>query len=276
MAYLFIGGSQRTGTSIMQQMLCQLPEANPYIYEASYLRLLLQAYSEARHNFTNNHASYFGDLQGLVGFNSGVVHAFLEYTSNRLGNCQHLLLKEPHLTLFWPELYELVPESIFLMMIRDPRDAIASMVEVGMRQKTLGQNYLFAERDIPRLCEHFMSFYTPAFGVEDENFRYRLAVVHYENLVTDPVQTLRQVAGFTGLPFDTIDVSAQPDPGHVQSASTKSSELYSPWVTEVSGKKLSAKRVGNFTQVLTPEEVAVVEEQCADFFEWFGYARKAA
>ncbi|MEZ6062822.1 MAG: sulfotransferase [Planctomycetaceae bacterium] len=135
MAYIFIGGSQRTGTSIMQQLLCQLPSTNPYVYEASYLRQLLECYCQARDNFSGNHASYFGDLQGLRSFNQGVVHAFLSYAQSRLGNCEHLLLKEPHLTLFWPDLFELVPEAIFIIMIRDPRDAIASMVEVGRKQR---------------------------------------------------------------------------------------------------------------------------------------------
>ena len=276
MAYIFVGGSQRTGTSIMQQTLCQLPGANPYVYESTYLRLQLEAFAQARHNFSRNHEVYFGSLDGLIQFHSGVVRAFLLHTAQRLGNCEHLILKEPHLTLFWPELFELVPESMFLMMIRDPRDVIASMVEVGRRQKEIGQEYLFADRDIPAMCDHFLSFYSPAFSVTDERFRKRLAIVHYEEMVTDPVQLLKEITVFTGLPFDAIDAGAKPAHGHVEPVSTASSQMYSPWVTEVSGQKLSPKRVGNYAKVLTPDEIAIVEERCADMFEWFGYSRKAA
>ncbi|MCP4171573.1 MAG: sulfotransferase [Fuerstiella sp.] len=275
MSYIFVGGSQRSGTSIAQQILCQHPDANPYVFESSFLRQLVCCYSEARSNFNNNHKSYFGDLQGLRNFNCGVVQAFLEQVNVRLGNHSHLILKEPHLTLVWPHLYELVPQAQFLMIVRDPRDVIASMVQVGARQKAAGQYYEFVNRDMPRLCRHFLSFYEPSFSVQDENFKNQLAVVHYEELVNDPKQMLQEIASFTGISFDQIDTEQTPDTGHVQPQTTTSA-LYSPWVTEVSGQKLSKGRVGNYLNVLTPSEVAQVEEHCSEFFEWFGYSRQAA
>ena len=85
MAYIFVGGSQRSGTSITQQMLCQLPTANPYLYEASFLRQLVSCYSDARNNFNNNHSSYFESVQNLRGFCTGVVQAFLEGVRGRGG-----------------------------------------------------------------------------------------------------------------------------------------------------------------------------------------------
>ena len=276
MTYIFVGGSQRTGTSIAQQILCQHPDANPYVFECSFLRQLVCCYSEARDHFNQNHVSYFDNLQNLRNFNAGVVHAFLEQVQARLGNHQHLILKEPHLTQVWPCLFELVPEALFLMIVRDPRDAIASMVQVGERQKSAGQHYEFVNRDMARLCRHFMSFYEPAFAVKDQQFRQQLAVVHYEELVNAPAQTLRDIASFTSISFDSIDTNETPDPGHVQQQQTTSSPLYSPWKTEVSGKKLTKARVGNYQNVLTPAEVTQVEEHCAEFFEWFGYKRQAA
>lgn len=276
MAYLFVGGSQRTGTSIAQKLLCQLPEANPYLYEASFLRQLVTVYADARNNFSANYSSYFGDLQNLTNFNSGVVHAFLENATQCLGGVQHLILKEPHLTLVWPWLFELVPEAMFLMMVRDPRDAIASMVQVGERQKKAGQNYLFVKRDIRGLCQHFLSFYQPAFAVRNQKFRSQLAVVHYEELVSDTAQTMRDIARFTGLPFDRIDPHADLDDGYVKTKHTKASPLYSPWVTEVSGKPVSRSRVGNYRTVLTEKEVAIINQECAEFIGWFGYDRKVA
>lgn len=276
MSYIFIGGSQRTGTSLLQQLLCQLPGTNPYVYESSYLRMLVSCYTEAREGFSLNHASYFGDPEGLREFNSGVVNAFLQYSAARLGHCDHLVLKEPHLTLFWPELFELVPEAMFIGMMRDPRDAIASMVEVGQRQKKLGQQYEFTNRNVAKLCDSFLSFYGPAFGSECQEFRARLAIVHYEKLVTDPVSMLEEISEFTGLPFSSIDPFAAPDMGHVKSETVGNSAHYSPWATDVSGKKVSASRIGNYRNVLTPSEIAIVEEKCGAFFEWFGYDQKAA
>ncbi|MEZ6062823.1 MAG: sulfotransferase domain-containing protein [Planctomycetaceae bacterium] len=132
------------------------------------------------------------------------------------------------------------------------------------------------KRDIPMLCEHFLSFYAPSFNQTSEEFRRRLAVVHYEKLVSDPKQMLAEVAGFTGIPFDEIDPADPLDTGHVKLKDTSSIPMYSPWVTDVTGRNLSASRVGNFRKVLTPTEIATVEDRCGQFFEWFDYSRNAA
>ncbi len=276
MSLIVVGGSQRSGTSATQQLLCQLPNANPYLYEASFLRMQTACYSDAKASFGNNHACYFGDIQQLRNFQAGVVSAFLSQVSQLHGDCEHLILKEPHLTMYWPHLYELVPDAWFLMMVRDPRDVIASMIRVGERQKEIGQNYLFTDRNILKLCEHFVAFYRPAFEVEDEGFRRRLAVVPYEDVVNDPRTTLQQIADFTDIPFDTIDPGADPDTGVVQLDAISSSRHFQPWSTEVNGKRLTPSRIGRYQEVLTPEETRQVEEYLADFFEWFGYSRKAA
>lgn len=276
MAWIFVGGSQRSGTSVMQQLLCQSALTNPYVFEASYLRLQVSLYKDTKTNFSGNHASYFGDEAGLRQFSSLVVRAFLEQSRKNLGNPAHLVLKEPHLTRVWPELYELVPESIFLLMVRDPRDVIASMVEVGQKQAQIGQRYLFTQRNIPELCQHFLAFYAPVLNISDPEFRERLAIVLYENLARNPRQTLKEVSGFTGIDFESIDVSDTPDTGHVTQDVLSRSAHYAPWATELSGRKVSESKIGNYRNVLTSSEIAEVEDHCAPFFEWFQYERRAA
>lgn len=275
MANIFVGGSQRSGTSLMQQLLCQLPAANPYVYECAYLTSLVGCYGEARRHWGRNHASYFGDPEGLRGFHSLITKAFLDYTAARLGDCQHLVLKEPHLTMLWPELFELAPDSVFLLMVRDPRDVIASMVEVGQKQRAIGQQYLYVDRNIAHLCDHFLSFYGPCWDCSHPEFRRRLAVVRYEDLVGDPQGTLRQIAGFTGLPFDQIDPFQPLAAGHVNPEANANSRLYMPWVTEVSGQQVSTSRVGNHLRVLSEAEIRQVESRCRDFCEWFQYRRSS-
>lgn len=271
MAVIFVGGSQRTGTSIAQQMLCQLPSANPYIYEANFLRQLVQCYADAKNNFGNSHESYFGDVSSLRGFSAGVVLAFLEQTKKRLGGCEHLVLKEPHLTMLWPALAELVADAKFVLMVRDPRDVIASMVQVGEKQQRLGQNYIFARRDIPQLCRHFLSFYAPALSCQDTDFRSRLGVARYEELATDPAQALRGLARFTGLPFDEVDVTTKPTEGMVSTHETRTNPQFSPWVTELNGQALSTSRIGRHVDVLTPDETEQIETLCGEFFSCFNY-----
>lgn len=275
MAWIFVGGSQRSGTSLLQQLLCQPPLTNPYVYECAYLHRLVAAYEDVRNNFSRNHQCYFNGEEGFRTFHSLLVRAFLEHSIRHLNAESHLVLKEPHLTALWPYLYELVPDAIFLMIVRDPRDTIASMVTVGEKQKRLGQSYFFADRDIPAMCRHMMSFCLPALSVTDPDFRRRLAVVLYEELVQQPEKVLGQISGFTGIDFVSGATTNEPRSGIVDEDWNRRSKLYFPWVTEVSGKAVSESRVGSWKSVLTDEEVLLVEENCQSFFEWFGYERSA-
>lgn len=278
MAWIFVGGSQRSGTSLLQQLLCQPPLTNPYIYECAYLYQLASVYDGVRASFSRNHQCYFSNADEFIQFHSLLVRAFLEHTKTHLQADSHLVLKEPHLTRLWPSLYELIPDAIFLMIVRDPRDIVASMVTVGEKQKMLGQAYFFTERNIPQLCQHLLSFYEPALSVTDAGFRERLSIVLYEQLVSQPETTLQQISGVTGIDFLSGG-------RHAVQGSTNSivdedwnrrSKLYFPWVTELSGKAVSESKVGSFRTVLTESEIQQVEEHCSAFFEWFGYERHAA
>lgn len=274
--FLFVGGSQRSGTSITQQLLCQLPDANPYLYESSFLRELVQCYANARDNFGLSHASYFEGIQNLRDFCSGVVRAFLQQTETRLGNPGTLILKEPHLTQFWPYLFELVPEAVFLLVVRDPRDVVASMIRVGQKQEQSGQPAFFSNRDMPALCRHFLSFYQPCLEFRSAEFRKRLGIVLYEDLVQDTRSALRDISLFTETDFEQIDIEAPLDTGLVRQADTAASAHFAPWMTALSGQNVSRKSVGGFHETLSDSEVATVETLCGDFFDAFGYQRSAA
>ncbi len=273
MAWIFVGGSQRSGTSLLQQLLCQPPATNPYVYECAYLFQLVSVYDGVRANFSRNHQCYFSGDDEFRQFHSLLVRAFLEHTKKHLQADSHLVLKEPHLTRLWPSLYELVPDAIFLMIVRDPRDIVASMVTVGEKQKMLGQSYFFADRNIPELCQHLMSFYEPALAVTDAGFRVRLSVVLYEQLVSRPETTLQQISDVTGIDFVSLGRPAVQGAMNsiVDEDWNRRSKLYFPWVTELSGKAVSESKVGSFRTILTETEIRQVEEHCSTFFEWFGY-----
>ena len=277
MTYVFVGGSQRSGTSIMQQLLCQSPLANPYVYEASYVRLLVNVHRTSRDSWSKNFESYFGDRQGLYQFNSLIVRAFLEHARQHLNQCTHLVLKEPHLTMVWPDLFELVPDARFLLMIRDPRDIVASLIEVNQRHQASQQLPADGDgRDIADLCRQVIAFYAPALNCQDPGFKRQLGVVIYENLVTNPQQTLADISAFTGIDFTDVDTTATPKSGHVDTKQLQSEQTYAPWLTSLSGKPVSETRIGNHRRILQPAEIAEVEEHCAALMASFGYQSTTA
>ena len=271
MAHFFVGGSQRTGTTLLQLVLCQDQTANPMIREASYVRNLVSLYCDSKRQLSANLADYFDSLQDVRDFHAALLFAFLQRTASRFGNCGNLVLKEPALTIFFPDLAELLTDARFLMIVRDPRDAIASMIRVGQKQESLGQRYIFASRDIPKLCQHYRSFYAPVFNSPNQQFRDRILVVRYEDLVRRPDEIVKSLRVFTGLALDRFDPTSELDYGRVDVQSMANQPVYQPWTTELSGRPISDAGVGRRRDVLTEEEIRQVELCCKDFFESFNY-----
>jgi hypothetical protein len=274
MRTIFVGGSQRSGTTLLQTILCASGATNPMIGEAKYFRQLVQAYVFGKRQFASETRDYFKDPEELRAFHGGLVQAFLEHTRARFAGAQHLVLKEPHLTMLFPEIAELLPEARFVCVVRDPRDVIASMIEVGRKLAAEGiaddaMGRLFVRRDMAALSRHFLSFYVPALRSASPGFMERCLFLRYEDLVQKPEATLKQVADFTGLDLASIDAAADPGTGEVDF--DKVNAYRKAWVTKLYGRKADASRIGAFRKVLQPAEVAAVVQNCRGLMTRFNY-----
>lgn len=275
MSYYFVGGSQRSGTTLLQTILCQDEAVNPLVPEAKYLRHLVAAYRFGKQTFGAETRAYFRDLQGYVLFNRNVVSLMLEQTRALYAGATHLCLREPHLTQYFPELYELLPDARFVCIVRDPRDVIASMVEVGARLARDGMAAdamarLFTSRRMSDLSAHYLSFYAPIVRYNVEGFRARCPFIRYEDLVERPAEYLGRLRELTGLALADYDPARAPDTGEVDYR--QSGQYQRAWNSALYTSKVEDSRIGRYREVLTAEEVAEVDRACAEFMRRFGYA----
>ncbi|MBI1733486.1 MAG: sulfotransferase [Gammaproteobacteria bacterium] len=273
MSWIFVGGTQRGGTTLLQTLLCQDAEANPLIQEAKYLRHLVAAYRFGKSQFENETRDYFRDADGYLAFNKKVMRSFLENTLALFPGRKHLVLREPHLTMLFPELAELLPRARFLCLIRDPRDVIASMIEVGRKLKTQGMTgdsmaRLFIGRDMEQLSRHVLSFYEPVFRAR-RTLRDRLGFLRYEDLVRQPEAQLQKLRNFTGLKLAGIDPRADPDTGSVNHG--RGSAYQRAWKSGKNGRGIQDDSIGRFQTVLDNREVAAIETHCAQLMRRFKY-----
>lgn len=278
MSYLFVGGSQRSGTTLLQTILCQDDTVNPLVPEAKYLRHLVAAYRFGKQTFASETHAYFRDLQGYVQFNRNLVSLMLEQARALYAGATHLCLREPHLTQYFPELYELLPDVRFICIVRDPRDVIASMVEVGMRLAQDGlagdaMARLFTSRRMTDLSAHYLSFYAPAVRYNVQGFRARCPFIRYEDLVERPAEFLGRLRELTGLALADYDPARAPDTGQVDYQ--RAGHYQRAWNSALYTSKVEDSRIGRYRDVLTHEEVAEVERCCAEFMRRFHYAPDA-
>jgi len=269
MTNFFVGGSQRAGTTLLQSVLCADTTTNSVIREASPLRAMVAAYQYTHASMTSDAADYFASDAELRRFYGEWVEAFLDNTRRRQAPAKHLVLKEPHLTTLFPELNQLVADAKFLIIVRDPRDTIASMIDVGARMSAQGHENPFPGRDVRKLANHYKSFYAPCLSSASDDFHRKTCYVRYERLVCETETEVEKIRAFTGLRLEDFD----PDTGWSQATGDPSGLLnyYKGWATNLLGRGFSPQSIGQYRDKLSCEEVALIEQACADAFKIFDY-----
>ncbi len=266
---LFVGGAMRSGTTLLQRVLCSTPATNPLIAECRYLFSVLRLHEETLRHFDLRGRDYFGDPDGLAAFTQDICRDFIARTRRLYPNAEHLVLKSPELTQFFPLLARWFPACRFVVVLRDPRDAIASMTEISGKARAKGQRSQIAElgRDMARYCGAFMSNYAPL-TQDKEKWADRLLLVRYEDLVRDP-GVIATLSRFTGLALTVEAIARAGDLASLDArkASAMSAEFYAPlWAEGVTDS-----RVGRFRERLNAAEIAEIEWHCAEFGKTFGY-----
>lgn len=271
MAYIFVGGSQRSGTTLLQKILCSSAESNPYIAEASYLRGLLSVYKLGLNKFEEQTGYYFDTPEALKNYHTGIIQNFLTYLKKRFEPATHLILKEPHMTQSFPYLFEMVPESKFVVMVRDPRDVVVSMLKIGERLRQRGGFHpLFRPEKMPEMARQIMAFYAPVlhYYQVSEAFRRRCRYLKYEVLVQEPEQSVELLRSFTGLSLSEFNPDVPPN---LSSESPEEHQKHFSWGTELNEQVVSAQNVGRFRDVLLPEQIARIEAETQELMQAFGY-----
>lgn len=270
MTTFFVGGAQRSGTTLLQGLLCSGETTNPLIFECFLLEHLIQAYRKGRYNFDEIGYPYFNDVAAFQGFYARAVGDFLEQTRARYAPAEHLVLKETNLTRVFHDLFELVSDAKYIVSVRDPRDVIASLIAVGEKLPDGNANKWFAERDMKRLANYYKGFYRAVLAAPHPEFRNNLLFVKYEDLATNPQQQVARLSEFTGIPFDFADGDG-PWRRNQWDFDERPQWNSESWRSELWGKDVSDSNIGKFREILTDAEIAALERECADIFHIFGY-----
>lgn len=269
MSYVFVGGSQRSGTTLLQKILCSGEASNPFIGEASYLRALLSVYQLALDEFEGQTRFYFDSQAAFKKYHTGLIQNFLAHLQKHFA-VPSLVLKEPHMTMHFFTLFEMVPESKFVVIVRDPRDIVVSMLDVGQRlEKRGGYHPLFQEDNLSAMVRSIMSFYAPVLNdyQNNEAFRQVCRFIKYEVLVQHPEKTVALLRSFTGLKLERFN----PDEPLIGPQKDTQASKGSFWRTELSHQAVSNQSMGRFQGRLNPQQIALIEQEAQPLMQTFGY-----
>ncbi|MBL4907472.1 MAG: sulfotransferase [Sneathiella sp.] len=263
---IFVGGAMRTGTSLLQHTLCSTPSTNDMMFECHHLTSHVKTYAQWRNKSDRALADFFDGLEELKGFTKIQLDSLLTSIHRQQHSPRDLILKHPELTPLFPAVAELLPNAKFVIMVRDPRDVVSSMLVVAEKQKKLGRssNMVAAQRDMKKLTHIFLSFYQSVQYLM-KVARNRVMFVKYETLVTDPDQFFPDLSAFTGLDFSTFNKDAD-------WVYTRLRGKNDSFDTKIRGRSISKDSIGNYKSSLSNEEIRQIEDYAHDFMKTFKYS----
>jgi hypothetical protein len=259
MQVILIGGAQRSGTTLLQTLLASALDA-PILPEAHILCDLLASFRRAKDTWHKTRFYYRSDAD-LVSFFRCCADRHLADLVQSIGARSALVLKDPNFVQVDAEAAAVLPQAGRIACLRDPRDIAASFLRIGQREPREGQASKYRRRDIHFIANKILASYQPLLVR-----RAPPRLIRYEALVANPEQTLKTLAGDSGLALDIkrLDNAMWLDPEARHEPS---------WISELEGKEASPASVGAYRLVLRPDEIAMVEQICEAIMVWGGYER---
>lgn len=251
---LFVGGGWRGGTTVLHALVCTSPRTNDFLNECSYFYYLTNAYILGANQFQGHSRFYFRDMDHMKEVHAQILRNELNRTWEWLGKPQILALKSPPLTLHFPLLAEIFPTSRFVVSIRDPRDVVASRVQV-VRKQNANANI---EQVVRGECQAYKEMYNRLLA---GNLGDRLCTVSYEDLVAGDFGALRRFG------LDDIE-PARLWQGEIAEVK-RVGEQGDTWLTSLHGGPLSASSVGRYKEVLSDAMQELVINQCGEVADRF-------
>ena len=197
--YIFVGGSPRSGTTLLQNML----DSHPAIVggpEFLHLPDIIRLRKSMQPTLAKGWLEAYCSREEADEHIKQMIDKFLLPIAK--GNTvSYISEKTPDNINVFGDIAELYPEAYFIQIVRDPRAVIASMLKVGQRAKRMGQRTQPFTRNLIDAVAYLKRCYQKGLDFQSGNDR-KLLTIHYEELVNDPERLTRRITEFLKLPWD--------------------------------------------------------------------------
>jgi hypothetical protein len=262
---VWIFGTARTGSTWLSSMLAELTGNNlwnePYagaIFAPTFYKLPWRLIGERNDSLLSHRYKHvwLKSVRSLV----------LEGASVRfpdVGEKEYLIAKDPHGSPGAPVLMEALPESRIILLVRDPRDVVASVLD-SYRGGRWEKGWEQVDSDDPEaLTRTRAALYLDSVGRAKQAYdahQGRKALVRYEDLRVDPSGNLKCVCSCIGVPADERKLAE---------TVKKHSWEEIPEERKGEGKFYRKARAGGWQEDLTARQAEIVEEITAPLLREF-------
>ena len=255
---IFLGGAPRSGLTLLRAML----DSHPAIACGPDLTLvagLARQYGEVAETIgTNLAANYDLPPPAVRSHYRRLIERLLSAPPRSRGK-ERAAEKSGANILFFRQLHELFPEAPLIHVVRDGRDVAASMRGRGWTGPD--GRPLPATRDL-RQGAALWAAMAKAGRAAGEACGQRYREVRYEDLVTRPDETLRELCRFIGEDWNDSMLDFHRRPLTLLGTEADSTAM---------GEPLSARFVGRWRRTLSRDDAQTLDSLLAPVLEAFGY-----
>jgi len=267
---IWIFGSGRSGSTWLRSMMGEM--SNHRVWEEPMVgRLFGDFYTRApKENLRS--ADFIMGRPIRKGWLRSIRNFVLDgagYSNPRLGPGDYLVIKEPNGSIGAPLLMEALPESRMILLVRDPRDVVASVLDAAREGGWLyeSRNGARRRRAADRSPRAFVGERARVYrrGVQNAKEAYDAhegpkVLIRYEELVADTLGTMRRVYAALGIEVDEQEL--------FRAVERRSWENV-PEEEKGEGKFYRKGKPGGWKEDLTPEQVRKIERITAPLLEEF-------
>jgi len=272
---VFVAGCLLSGTRLLNRVVCTSPNANQAVDECHYLMAQLQLFARFVRQGGPAVDEYFADKRHFAGFTRQIIERFLVQAHARMNAPEVLVLENSALSFFVPHLAAFLPAARFVLAVREPKDTIASMLQVYERHKADNIDSYFTRtgRDVVALSTVYNNHYVPTFrGLDAEglDLRNRILFVRYEDLVRKTGDVAAELSRFCGVSLAHTVGDTESPPAEPADAAARQA-AWSGFLTDLSDSPALAEGIGAYGTILADGEAAQIDQACEKARKIFHY-----
>lgn len=252
-------GPPRSGTTWLSRELCNAPTAFPFLPECTFLTQQIELYHRTKHYSDRQRVeAYFASEQNMLNYFRTNVAKLIDQAAslNLKANARTLVLKDPGICFYLMDLKDLLPTHKLVVLVRDPRDVLASMKNVMAKK--------LQKWDISAATEELLNYY-----YQIGNHRQRegggCIFVRYEDIVVGQSVALQDF-----LKLQLPPATAVASGGEIATV-RKRLDSSDPFFSELYLQPTTAAKVGSYAKVLTRKEIRHIETACAAIIRQWDY-----
>ena len=241
---IWISGPPRSGTTMVNVLIA----GEAYLPECTIVTQLIKLYAISKTDSDPRFRAFMGEGDSLTQNFRDLIDVSLR------GLPDDAVLKDPYLTLHLKEWRDLFRDDRMIVVVRDPRDVVGSMLTVLRKEKP--------RANVAEAVDFIAPFYSEIDKVR-RTAMPNLLFFRYEDLVGRAPDEVRKLGEFVGR---DLSVSEE-DFSRRQSLSQR---YVQPLPLEFYGRPVTDERIGAYADVLTDAEIKVVADRFADALDtWY-------